>query len=90
MQANAWPMSPSLGREWNIPGPATQDGLSTAPSDTAQSNHSREHILKMLAAMIRYPSEGGPEVMQLEKFWHPHFNWYGPAGISGTGIKPLS
>jgi len=27
MQANAWPMAPSLGREWCIPGPATQDGL---------------------------------------------------------------
>ena len=22
--------------------------------------------------------------MQLEKYWHPRFNWYGPAGI-GTG-----
>ena len=27
MQANAWPMAPSLGREWHVPAPATQDGL---------------------------------------------------------------
>ncbi|MDE0111124.1 MAG: ester cyclase, partial [Albidovulum sp.] len=27
IQAGAWPMSPSLGREWHVPGPATQDGL---------------------------------------------------------------
>src|SRR6056297_1433200 len=27
MQANAWPLSPSLGREWNIPAPASGDGF---------------------------------------------------------------
>ena len=31
MQANAWPMAPSLGREWCVPGPATQDGLVPGP-----------------------------------------------------------
>ncbi|MCI2285422.1 ester cyclase [Colwellia sp. MSW7] len=31
MQAKAWPMVPSLGREWHVPGPATQDGLSIVP-----------------------------------------------------------
>jgi predicted ester cyclase len=34
--------------------------------------------------MIKHPSQGGPEVMKLERFWHPRINWYGPAGI-GTG-----
>ena len=29
MQAGAWPMAPSLGREWHVPGPATQDGIHT-------------------------------------------------------------
>ena len=87
MQAKAWPMTPGLGREWNVPGPATQDALKTDPYDATRSARSRDHILDMLAAMIRYPSEGGPEVMELEKFWHPRFNWYGPAGIgSGRGI----
>jgi hypothetical protein len=27
MQARAWPMAPSIGREWHVPGPATQDGV---------------------------------------------------------------
>ena len=41
----------------------------------------------MANAMKRHPSEGGPELMELEKFWHPNMNWYGPAGIgSSRGI----
>ena len=31
MQANSWPMAPSLGREYHIPGPATLDGIVTGP-----------------------------------------------------------
>ena len=27
MQAGAWPMGPSLGRGWHVPGPAPQPGL---------------------------------------------------------------
>jgi predicted ester cyclase len=38
----------------------------------------------MLAYMKRHPSQGGPEVMEMSRFWHPKMNWYGPAGI-GTG-----
>ena len=84
MQANAWPMAPSLGREWCVPGPATQDGLVAAPHDAAKSTQTCQLIVDMLAAMIKHPSQGGPEVMELERFWHPCMNWYGPAGI-GTG-----
>ena len=82
MQAGVWPMVPSLGREMHIPGPASGDGL--GPHDPAQSLTSRQHIIDMLTAMQRHPSQGGPEVMELEKFWHPKFMWYGPSGI-GTG-----
>ena len=35
MQADAWPMAPSLGREWHIPGPLPNDGLWT-PYDGQQ------------------------------------------------------
>jgi predicted ester cyclase len=38
----------------------------------------------MLTDLCRHPAQGGPEVMNLESYWHPRFNWYGPAGI-GTG-----
>ena len=87
MQANAWPMAPSLGREWCIPGPSTMDGIADIDTDIELSRSSLEHIVNMANAMKRHPSEGGPELMELEKFWHPNMNWYGPAGIgSSRGI----
>ena len=79
VQANAWPMAPGLGRQWRALSPATQDGIVTTPYDEAQSQASCQHIIDMLAAMIRHPKQGGPEVMELEKFWHPKMSWYGPA-----------
>ena len=86
MQAKAWPMTPSLGMEWFVPGPATQDGIITAPYNQAQADASKEHILAMLTDMGKHPQGGGPEIMQLEKYWHPKMTWYGPAGI-GTNRR---
>ncbi|WP_102898165.1 ester cyclase [Phaeobacter piscinae] len=81
MQAGAWPMAPSLGREFFVPGPATQDGFVAGPWDRDRATASCDHIVDMLAHLTRHPAQGGPEVMQMERFWHPRFNWYGPAGI---------
>ena len=88
MQADAWPMAPSLGREWHIPGPATQDGIADGPYDPVTSEKTRQHIIDMLAAMKRHPSQGGPEVMEMDRYWHPRMTWYGPSGIgTGRGIE---
>jgi predicted ester cyclase len=88
MQASAWPMAPGLGRHWHVPGPATQDGLVPGPRDTVQSDASRALILDMLTHMTRHPAQGGPEVMDLPRFWHPRMTWYGPAGIgTARGIS---
>ncbi|MEM7042994.1 MAG: ester cyclase [Pseudomonadota bacterium] len=84
MQANAWPMAPSLGREYHIPGPATLDGHVPGPWDVARAQTSCDLVVDMLTHMKRHPSKGGPEVMEMARFWHPKMNWYGPAGI-GTG-----
>ncbi|PTX55532.1 putative ester cyclase [Litoreibacter ponti] len=81
MQAGAWPMAPSLGREWLTPSPATQDGLGPHSEDGAAN---LVVVQDMLIHMGRHPGEGGPEVMEMERFWHPRMSWYGPAGI-GTG-----
>ncbi|EKE43123.1 hypothetical protein OCGS_2714 [Oceaniovalibus guishaninsula JLT2003] len=88
MQAGAWPMAPSLGREGIVPGPATQDGLVPGPRDAARSDASRDLVLDMLAHMIRHPAQGGPEAMEMPRFWHPRLSWYGPAGIgTARGIR---
>ncbi|MEE4187223.1 MAG: ester cyclase [Roseobacter sp.] len=84
MQVGAWPMSPSLGREWHVPGPATCDGLVQGPYDAAAGQATCQHIIDMLEHMKRHPGKGGPEVMEMPRFWHPRMSWYGPSGI-GTG-----
>lgn len=81
IQAKAWPLAPSLGREWLAPAPALQNGLVQSPRDEAQSTASCNLIVDMLNHLIRHPAQGGSEVMELDRFWHPRMSWYGPAGI---------
>ena len=81
MQAGAWPMAPSLGRELCVPGPAGCDGLVPGPWDAARAEATRARVVDMLAHLTRHPAEGGPEVMAMDRFWHPRMTWYGPAGI---------
>ena len=88
MQANAWPMAPSLGREWHVPSPASNDGIVPGPYDVAQGAATCQHIVDMLDHLTRHPGQGGPEVMEMPKFWHPRMTWYGPAGIgTARGIE---
>ena len=79
MQAGAWPMTPSLGVEWVIPGPAGQDGILTGPNDPAEADASVQLVLDMVEGLRKSPQ--GFEAMQMERYWHPKMNWYGPAGI---------
>ena len=53
MRAGAWPMSPSLGREWHVPGPATQDGLAISAEDRQRTQRSLTLVSDMLAALGR-------------------------------------
>ncbi len=80
MQANAWPLAPSLGREWHVPGPASQDGLSIAPWNEQQAKHTEQVVGDMCVALGNY-AEGGVEAMRLNDYWHPNCSWYGPSGI---------
>ena len=84
MQAGAWPLAPSLGREGLVPAPASNDGIIAGPYDADAGAATCQHIIDMLEHLTRYPSQGGPEVMEMPRFWHPRMTWYGPAGI-GTG-----
>jgi predicted ester cyclase len=80
MQANAWPMAPSLGREWHVPGPASQDGITTKYWDKTQSKKSETLVVEMCVALGNYAT-GGTEAMRLNDHWHPRCSWYGPSGI---------
>ncbi len=83
MQAGVWPMAPSLGIDFHVPGPATQDGIITGISHAGQSAGSLKLVRDMIDGLSRY-SSGGVEAMQLERYWHPKMNWYGPAGIGSN------
>ena len=82
MQADAWPMAPSLGVDMHVPGPATQDGI-VGSADAATSAESFALVQAMVDGLSRY-AEGGVDAMQLDKYWHPKMNWYGPAGIGSN------
>jgi len=77
MQANAWPMAPQLGKFMTTPAPMSGDGLVTDGDGKA----TMDHVIDMLTDLCRFPANPDPEIMQLEKYWHPQVNWYGPAGI---------
>lgn len=88
MQAGVWPMVPSLGREICVPGPLSIDGLVAGPWDADLAAASCQHVMEMLEAMARHPSQGGPELMEMSRYWHPQMNWYGPAGVgTARGIE---
>jgi len=80
MQARAWPMAPQLGAFLCTPGPMSGDGLFANGDGQA----TMDHVIAMLTDLSRHPSNPDPEIMQPRRYWHPRFNWYGPAGI-GTG-----
>ena len=84
MQAGAWPMAPQLGKFLCTPAPMSGDGL-TAHGDGQET---QDHVIAMLTDLCKYPADPDPAVMKLEKYWHPRFNWYGPAGIgTARGIS---
>lgn len=84
MQSGSWPMSPSLGREWHVPAPATQDGNGPHKSD---GKDAVQLVSNMLAGLSNH-KDGGVTAMRLEDYWHSKFSWYGPSGIgTSRGIQ---
>ena len=77
MQAGAWPMAPQLGAYLCTPAPMSGDGLQAYGDGQA----TMDHVLAMLTDLCRHPADPDPAVMQLDRYWHPQCNWYGPAGI---------
>ena len=70
MQARAWPMAPSVGREWHVPGPATQDGIVAPPHDEEKAASSVKLVSDMLQRLSRF-ADGGVKAMALDQYWHP-------------------
>lgn len=84
MQAGAWPMAPQLGKFICTPAPMSGDGLQVS----GDGSETQEHVIKMLTDLCKFPGNPDPAVMNLQDYWYPQFNWYGPAGIgTARGIS---
>jgi predicted ester cyclase len=84
MLAGVWPMAPQMGAYLSTPAPMTGDGLAASGDGAA----AMAHVKAMLTDLCRHPAEPDPAIMRMEAYWHPRFNWYGPAGIgTGRGIS---
>lgn len=77
VQAGVWPMAPQMGAFLCTPAPQSGDGLYV----TGDGTGAMAHVIDMLTAMCRHPGDPDPKVMELQRYWHPRFNWYGPTGI---------
>jgi predicted ester cyclase len=82
-QAGVNPLRKSLGHDALIMPPASMDGLNPIESYVDQSQQSEQLVLSMLEELGRFDGKSLSS-MQLEKYWHPDFMWYGPAGIGMT------
>lgn len=80
MQAKAWPMVPSLGREWHVPGPASLDGIQCIEQNQTRTEKALKIVVDMCDSLGEYAT-GGIEAMRLDDYWHPKCSWYGPSGI---------
>lgn len=79
-QAGCWPLAPSIGALLAVPGPATHDGVQEGTADPAQSRCSLDLVEAMIAGLMRYDGTNFAS-MDMERYWHPDFMWYGPGGI---------
>ena len=77
MQADAWPMAPQLGKFICTPAPMSGNGRRIA----GDGSLAQQHVVAMLEDLCKHPANPDPRIMNLEAYWHPRFNWYGPAGI---------
>jgi predicted ester cyclase len=79
-QLGVWPFAAPLGASDRVPGPTTRDGVPLTPQDPAESSRSLALVEAMIAGLMRYDGRS-LDSMEQWKYWHPQFNWYGPAGI---------
>lgn len=86
-QVGVSPLCKSLGHSGAIMPPTTMDGLSPIEIDESQADASEKLVLDMLDELSKFDGKSLLS-MQLEKYWHKDFIWYGPAGIGTTkGIQ---
>lgn len=83
IQAGVNPTRASLGHDGLVMPPTSMDGLTLSSSNKEETTKSFKLVEAMHAGLARYDGESLLSMDQ-EKYWHPDFMWYGPAGIGTT------
>ena len=81
-QAGVNPLRPGLGSPERALPPRTLDGIYPAGS-AATAESSRSLVMAMLAELGEYDGVSLSS-MDLKRFWHSDFIWFGPGGIGTT------
>ncbi|WND03021.1 ester cyclase [Temperatibacter marinus] len=82
-QVGVFPIRHSLGKMDSVLPPSTQDGLSIPDHAIAEGRKTQKLVMDMLHGLGRYDGKSLMS-MDMEKYWHNGFMWYGPAGIGTT------
>jgi predicted ester cyclase len=84
-QAGCWPamLPKSRGPLDRVPGPASRDGVAIVSAPPAASEASLKLVEAMIKGLMEYDGKTLAS-MAMERFWHPHMMWYGPAGIGSS------
>jgi predicted ester cyclase len=82
LQAGVCPLRPSVGAPGLVLPPRTQDGLSHG-SDSDESAKSLQLVRDMIEGLMRFDGTSLLSMDQ-ERYWHPDFMWFGPAGIGAS------
>lgn len=84
-QARCWPtmLPKSRGPLGRVPGPASRDGVAIITAPFGESEASLTLVEAMIKGLMEYDGKTLAS-MAMERFWHPHMMWYGPAGIGSS------
>jgi hypothetical protein len=84
------PLPPQTGASFVYPGPRTHDGVKLEPQPEQEAAVTLELLRRMVGDLTELNVTGNdccpPQI--LERTWHPHMIWYGPAAIGASYTIP--
>ena len=78
IEAGVWPVGPALSGIVIAPGPASHDGI-VGDTDASEGAASLALVEAMIGGLHEF--DGDLKTMQMRRYWHDDFWWFGPAPI---------
>ena len=83
-QAGRPVLPPSYGRDIEIPGPSTGDGVLDDEQDPEESEVTRLLVEEMIFGGLNKYDQKDQDSQGLERFWHRDMVWHGPVGVGSA------